>query len=149
MFRWALLTGSRSGKEKNAEKESNKEKEKNEANKQKDKVNQQKEEKDKKNDLDSEENENTVGHRFTVEMWKPCAAWAWDVPTDTCAICRNPISEVCIECQASQNYYKADCVTATGECNHVYHYHCISRWLKTRNVCPLDSKRWEFAKISS
>tara|TARA_B100000780_G_C20771474_1_gene306329 strand:- start:56 stop:190 length:135 start_codon:yes stop_codon:yes gene_type:complete len=24
---------------------------------------------------------------------------------------------------------------------------CIQRWLKTRNVCPLCNKEWEFAKI--
>eukprot|EP00293_Proteomonas_sulcata_P016913 CAMPEP_0184301048 /NCGR_PEP_ID=MMETSP1049-20130417/11334_1 /TAXON_ID=77928 /ORGANISM="Proteomonas sulcata, Strain CCMP704" /LENGTH=81 /DNA_ID=CAMNT_0026611935 /DNA_START=37 /DNA_END=279 /DNA_ORIENTATION=- len=40
--------------------------------------------------------------RFEVKKWNAVSLWAWDIVVDNCAICRNHIMDLCIECQAHQ-----------------------------------------------
>ena len=92
--------------------------------------------------------ENSEEEIFKIKKWTAVALWAWDVHIDTCAICKNNVPDPCIECQALQdNHQTIDCPVAWGTCNHTFHYHCITKWLKTRPVCPLDNRDWEFQKM--
>ena len=86
------------------------------------------------------------GPRFVVKKWNAVTFWSWDICTDTCAICRNKLYEPSIEAQANPGLADdAGYSIAWGYCGHVFHLDCISRWLKTRSVCPLCNREWEYA----
>ncbi|EDK43882.1 RING-box protein HRT1 [Lodderomyces elongisporus NRRL YB-4239] len=71
-----------------------------------------------------------------------------DIQIENCAICRNHLMEPCIECQPnSMANGGEECIAAWGMCNHAFHLHCIKRWLKTRNACPLDNTEWVYQKF--
>eukprot|EP01123_Difflugia_compressa_P013460 TRINITY_DN6240_c0_g1_i1.p1 TRINITY_DN6240_c0_g1~~TRINITY_DN6240_c0_g1_i1.p1 ORF type:complete len:103 (-),score=10.65 TRINITY_DN6240_c0_g1_i1:127-435(-) len=88
---------------------------------------------------------------FHVKKWHAVTLWQFDFTVENCAICRNHIMELCIEAQANPDGYAGGCETpcmvASGTCNHAFHHCCITRWLRSRGVCPLCDKDWEFAKV--
>mmetsp|Transcript_30144 Transcript_30144/g.71722 ORF Transcript_30144/g.71722 Transcript_30144/m.71722 type:complete len:133 (+) Transcript_30144:54-452(+) len=85
--------------------------------------------------------------KFDIKKWNAVAMWSWDVCADSCAICRNSITEPSIEYQANPAPSNNNGLSiAFGTCGHVFHLDCIQRWLKTRSVCPLCGAEWDFAK---
>ncbi|KAL6450636.1 HRT1 RING-box protein HRT1 [Candida maltosa Xu316] len=88
--------------------------------------------------------------KFEVKKWTAVAFWSWDMQIENCAICRNHLMEPCIECQPnSMGNTNEECIPAWGVCNHAFHLHCIKRWLKTRNACPLDNTDWTYQKFGN
>lgn len=88
---------------------------------------------------------------FTLKKWNAVAMWSWDVECDTCAICRVQVMDACLRCQAESknkdSYDKQDCVVVWGECNHSFHYCCISLWVKQNNRCPLCQQEWSIQRM--
>ncbi|XP_034100808.1 RING-box protein 1-like [Drosophila albomicans] len=96
---------------------------------------------DKKADSKDEQSEKKSGDT----LWTGVLL---DIQKDICAICRNHLKQLCIDCEAEQGSHvkklEEMCPEVTGKCNHVFHWHCISPWLKTKTACPLDYRTWEF-----
>ncbi|KAI5640519.1 RING-H2 zinc finger domain-containing protein [Phthorimaea operculella] len=52
----------------------------------------------------------------------------------------------CLRCQGESkkdSYGKQDCVVVWGECNHSFHFCCMSLWVKQNNRCPLCQQEWK------
>jgi RING-box protein 1 len=74
--------------------------------------------------------------------------WTFDVVSDICAICKNPLVKKCISCMNKFNILNNKCKSSSGTCGHAFHYHCINTWLRKRgnNTCPIDKVPWSYAK---
>ncbi|XP_015435421.1 PREDICTED: RING-box protein 2 [Dufourea novaeangliae] len=101
---------------------------------------------------DRGDNENLKTDKlFILKKWNAVAMWSWDVECDTCAICRVQVMDACLRCQAEskKDFYgrQQDCVVVWGECNHSFHYCCMSLWVKQNNRCPLCQQEWSIQRM--
>ncbi|XP_015587188.1 RING-box protein 2 isoform X2 [Cephus cinctus] len=59
-------------------------------------------------------------------------------------------ADACLRCQAESKkdfYGRQDCVVVWGECNHSFHYCCMSLWVKQNNRCPLCQQEWSIQRM--
>jgi len=86
-----------------------------------------------------------VAERITIKKWSGVCHWSYDATSDTCGICRNPNVSRCINCISSNS--TGECEPAKGSCGHMFHNHCLTKWLQKNNTCPIDSKTWEWVRL--
>ncbi|CAH1758260.1 2763_t:CDS:2 [Entrophospora sp. SA101] len=80
--------------------------------------------------------------KVKIKRWNSVAYWRWDVSNEeVCGICRNLFDGCCPTCRIPGD----DCPLICGECTHVFHMHCLLKWLQTegsRGMCPMDRGTW-------
>ncbi|KIY74087.1 anaphase-promoting complex subunit Apc11 [Cylindrobasidium torrendii FP15055 ss-10] len=88
--------------------------------------------------------------KVKVTNWNAVAYWHWDVASavddfsgeqEPCGICRNPYEGCCPSCKVPGD----DCPLIWGECTHVFHMHCLLKWIGTstsKQQCPMDRRPW-------
>eukprot|EP00823_Brevimastigomonas_motovehiculus_P007589 TRINITY_DN667_c0_g1_i1.p1 TRINITY_DN667_c0_g1~~TRINITY_DN667_c0_g1_i1.p1 ORF type:complete len:138 (+),score=37.50 TRINITY_DN667_c0_g1_i1:63-476(+) len=84
-----------------------------------------------------------------VKKWAAVAFGALDMEkggNDICSICRSELLLPCIKCAAEPSRNE-ECTVSHGSCGHSFHFHCVSRWLKTRTTCPIDDSEWDFVQF--
>mmetsp|Transcript_59700 Transcript_59700/g.94970 ORF Transcript_59700/g.94970 Transcript_59700/m.94970 type:complete len:139 (+) Transcript_59700:110-526(+) len=107
---------------------------------------------------------NAAGRDVRASKWDGLNLWncdnrAWD--NGLCGLCRNKLQEACIECEGreqddmfsalnmNRSHYAPtkECPRAMGQCTHSYHWHCIGKWLKAKNQCPIDRLEWKYQNV--
>ncbi|GAA6004231.1 hypothetical protein JCM10207_002495 [Rhodosporidiobolus poonsookiae] len=99
----------------------------------------------------------TINHHHAIAVWqwnlKPAAQSQGaegdaadeeqqdDDDDDVCGICRVAFDGCCPDCKVPGD----SCPPIWGECTHVFHAHCLLKWLATessKQQCPMDRRPW-------
>ncbi|KAF9490301.1 anaphase-promoting complex subunit Apc11 [Pleurotus eryngii] len=92
--------------------------------------------------------------KVKIKQWNAVAQWRWDTGNkdgaddgegDVCGICRVPFEGCCPSCKVPGD----DCPLIWGECSHVFHMHCLLKWIGTaasKQQCPMDRRPWATAE---
>lgn len=78
-----------------------------------------------------------------IEGWLGVAVWKWIANDENCGICRMAFEACCPDCSLPGD----DCPLVWGNCSHVFHIHCIVKWLNSQlnqQLCPMCRQVWKF-----
>ena len=69
------------------------------------------------------------------------ANWSWQLgDNEHCTICMSPFECACPQCKFPGD----DCPPIEGKCGHIFHLHCIYKWLESgTDKCRLDREVWK------
>lgn len=87
---------------------------------------------------------------FTLKYWQP--SFVVSMTTDNCSICQYSLQAKCIMCKSKYSSLGAEsiCLPIKGDCQHIFHEHCLNSWLKDNKTCPYCAETWkESRKINS
>mmetsp|Transcript_707 Transcript_707/g.1071 ORF Transcript_707/g.1071 Transcript_707/m.1071 type:complete len:86 (+) Transcript_707:84-341(+) len=79
-----------------------------------------------------------------IKSWHAVGSWKWIVSDTDCGICRMPFDSFCSDCK----YPGDDCPPVWGACTHIFHMHCIYKWINSQTnqrACPMCRQQWQFA----
>lgn len=68
--------------------------------------------------------------------WTPIAIWNYKATSTDCAICREKLVQICVHCSVD-NTQDVMCYPSKGKCGHIFHKHCIDKWLTGSTICPI------------
>ncbi|KAH9821144.1 anaphase-promoting complex subunit 11 [Melampsora americana] len=64
-----------------------------------------------------------------------------ELEEELCGICRNAFEGCCPDCKIPGD----DCPLIWGECSHIFHMHCLLKWISeesSKQACPMDRRPW-------
>ena len=79
-----------------------------------------------------------------VKSIHPVVRWNFTSHNQECYICRMALDDTCPNCVEHTT-----CKSVILKCCHGYHYHCIEKWSRTSNKCPVDQQTIEYLKKDS
>lgn len=79
--------------------------------------------------------------QYIVTKFNPVYVSTDKFQTDICGICKSDFSSPCALCEA--NDITDPCPIENGLCGHVYHLHCIRKWIEQHPICPTCGAKWE------
>lgn len=96
-------------------------------------------------------------YQVDIKMNPPPPADLIPKNAEHCAICDIHLDSLCFDCNnikkdchpdaaESCRRCSTECMVGIGECGHVFHFHCISDYIRRNTRCFICHKVWEFKR---